>query len=197
MSSLAMQKEAQTLKRLRRSRTAVSISRPRRPGVAAGDLLAFQRDLRLTALRLAGDPSAADDLVQDTLERALRHQARLRPRSNLRGWLMTILRNLAVDRSRRQRRLPVVESIGPHRDVPAAAEPSVPRWFEITPRALREAVAQLEAPFRQVYEMHAFEKRSYGEIAAALGVRKATVGTRLHRARQKLRALLERRLPAP
>jgi RNA polymerase sigma-70 factor (ECF subfamily) len=160
----------------------------------APDLLAYQRDLQRMALRWVRDPSAADDLVQDTLERALLHRAQLRPQSNLRSWLLTILRNLAVDRSRRQRRLPALESIGPHCDLPATTEPSPPQWTEITPIALREAVAQLETPFRQVFEMRHFGGCSYSEIAAALGLRRATVGTRLHRARQKLKAILERRL---
>lgn len=191
MASTAMHREARRPDPREWREPVTSINQVHVSDVAATDLIAHQRDLRLLARRLVDDPSAAEDLVQDTMERALRHRTGLRPHSNLRGWLTTILRNLAVDSSRRRRRLPALESIGPQRDPPATAEASQPRWSCITAGAVRDAVTELDPPFREVLKMHAFESRSYREIAATLGLPKATVGTRLHRARQKLRVLLE------
>ena len=167
------------------------------PATATLDVGALVREhesaLRATALRLCRDPAEASDLVQDTFERALRSRDRLRPGSNLRAWLLTILRNLFIDKCRRGAREPrselKLELIDSAFALPEA-EPE-PRWACITESHLREAVDKLSAEFRSVYLMQALEGRSYAEISAALGIPGATIGTRLIRARRKLKALLE------
>ena len=149
--------------------------------------------LRATALRLCRDPAEASDLVQDTFERALRSRDRLRPGSNLRAWLLTILRNLFIDKCRRGAREPrselKLELIDSAFALPAPE--AEPRWASITGAHLREAVDKLSEDFRSVYLMHALEGRSYAEISTRLGIPGATVGTRLIRARRKLKALLQ------
>lgn len=150
----------------------------------------YRQTLRAVALRLVGDEADADDLVQDTLERGLRRVSELPPQANVRGWLITILRNLFVDRTRCRRRWPAPRPITPADDVPALATAPRPAWTEITQHQLEEAVACLDPEFRRVYELHAFERRSYHEIAAMLGLPLSTVGTRLYRARRKLKQLL-------
>jgi RNA polymerase sigma-70 factor (ECF subfamily) len=145
-----------------------------------------------TALRLSRNQADARDLVQDTLERALRSFHRYQQGTSCRSWLLTILHHLFIDKCRRGSR--------DRRAEPAALElvsvPAMefaeeePVWAKITPVDLRRALGQLPEEFRRVYELHALEGRSYNEIALALAIPKATVGTRLIRARRKLKKIL-------
>lgn len=146
--------------------------------------------LRAVARRLTGSDADAHDLVQDTLERALRHFDRFARGTNARAWLFTILHNLFIDRCRARR--PEARA-QPVEDVPLAApelEPP-PAWTQVTAEQVRDAVARLEPEFRTVYELRTLDGLSYDDIATRLGIPKATVGTRLSRARTRLRALLE------
>ena len=140
------------------------------------------------AVRLAGPGSDANDLVQDSLERALRRFDTLVPGTNGRAWLFTILHNAFIDRCRRRapdRRTECIEDVAV-----AAPEPTEPPvWTAVTPEQFARAIEQLDGDFRSVYQMHA-EGRSYEEISTHLRIPINTVGTRLSRARSKLRALL-------
>ncbi len=143
------------------------------------------------ATRLARDSADAHDLVQDTVERALRGFDSLRPESNVRAWLFTILRNAFLDRCRKRAALGTPEQIDEEQIAaapPEEAEP--PAWASVTAEQLREAIAQLGEEFRTVYVLHAIEDASYLEIAERLGIPPRTVGTRLLRARRKLRDIL-------
>ena len=141
------------------------------------------------AMRLARSQSDAWDLVQDTYERALRGQASFQPGTNLRLWLMTIMYNLFLDRCRRQAREPRVMAID-EGDIPNPEASSPEPWEGITPEQVHAAVADLELPFREVYELRLTSNCSYDEIADKLTIPRSTVGTRLLRARQKLRRTL-------
>jgi len=135
-------------------------------------------------------PSAADaaDLVQDTLERALRHFATLRPGSNTRAWLLAIMYHLFVDRCRRRAR----EEALPEQDLPAPeAEPAEP-WTALDPAHVGQALARMEGPFRQILELRWRDRCSYREISTRLGIPIATVGTRILRGRRQLRTVLDR-----
>jgi RNA polymerase sigma-70 factor (ECF subfamily) len=146
--------------------------------------------LEALAMRLARNPAHAQDLVQDTLERGLRRAGGLPPDSNVRGWLIAVLHNLFIDDCRRRKRAPEAVPIDLDRDVPAPEPSSPPAWARISSEQLADAVAQLDAEFREVYRLHAVDGRSYDEIAEALGIPRATVGTRLYRARKKLKSML-------
>ena len=149
--------------------------------------------LRALALRLCGRPDEADDLVQEVAARALRHVRALPPGANLKAWMRRVLRNLFIDAWRRR----VRDAVEPMDDLDALPanedREAPPRWAALDMSELREAMSSLSPAFRSVYELHA-EGHDYDTIAARLGVRKATVGTRLHRARHKLRRILEPRL---
>jgi RNA polymerase sigma-70 factor (ECF subfamily) len=149
--------------------------------------------LRGLARRLCGGNSAdADDLVHDTYERALRAWGRYVDGGNLRSWLAAILHNLFIDRCRKDKRTP--RSEGLDEVEVAAAEPAPPpRWAQVSGASVAEALAELGPEFRRVYELHA-QGRSYDEIAAELGIARATVGTRLVRARRRLKETLLREL---
>jgi RNA polymerase sigma-70 factor (ECF subfamily) len=151
----------------------------------------FAAAMRLTG----GDRADAQDLVQDTFERALAHWDRLAPGSNERGWLVTVLHNRFIDQCRRRRRGPAAQPIDAEANLPAPEPTPAQRWDAITPEHLARAIAQLDDEFRAAYELKELQGKSYDEIARALGIPKATVGTRILRARRKLRALLEEMMP--
>jgi RNA polymerase sigma-70 factor (ECF subfamily) len=139
------------------------------------------------ATQLCGDASEARDLVQDTFERALRRFDSFEPGTNARAWLFRILHNAFIDRCRKRTATPKtewVESIAaPETDAP-------PAWASITREQLRAAIDQLDPSFRLVYVRHEIDGRSYQEISAELAIPMNTVGTRLARARRKLKAIL-------
>lgn len=150
--------------------------------------------LRGIARRLCGNDADADDLIHDTYERALRAWTNYDDRGNLRGWLASILNNLFVDRCRRANRAPKTDSLE-HHEVAAPEPGPPPRWAQVSTDQVTAALNALGADFRKVYELHA-AGRSYDEIASELRIAKATVGTRLIRARRKLKELLEHELGA-
>lgn len=161
---------------------------------------AFAREheaaLHATAMRLCGNTTDARDLVQDTFERGLRNLAKYKVGTDGRAWLFTILHHLFIDRCRsrtRERRADVSAEDVEERIAAPEAE-AVPTWASISPEQLREALEKIPEEFRTVYRLHALEGRSYVEIAERLGIPKATVGTRLIRARRKLKELL---MPQP
>lgn len=147
------------------------------------------------ALRLRRNPSDAWDLVQDTYERALRGGP-LPAAQNARAWLFVIMKNLFLDqcRARKRRGWPAAnERIGDLPAPPSEPEPDPP-WASLTTEEVRECVAGLDRVFREVYTLHALEGLSYAEIAARLNLSPKTIGTRIFRARQKLRHALHDQL---
>jgi RNA polymerase sigma-70 factor, ECF subfamily len=153
-----------------------------------------EHEALLTAIarRLCGNDADAADLVHDTYERALRAWDRYSDRGNLRSWMVAILHNLFIDRCRKTRRTPRTEAIE-NLELPAPEPSAAPAWASVTPQQVDAALATIGAEFRRVYELHALG-RSYEEIAAELNIAKATVGTRLVRARKKLKDALMREI---
>ena len=145
--------------------------------------------VRAVARNLVRDPQEVEDLVQDVFEKALRSIDRIDLGHNPRGWMVTILQNLHIDRCRARARMrPHV----PCDELPIATEAhdEAPAWSAITTDDVRRAAARLPDDLRDVYTMFALDGRSYIEVAEALGIPKATVGTRLSRARARLKQLL-------
>ena len=165
---------------------------PARDLRAAFDALVreHQTAVHAFATRLCGSSSDARDLVQDTHERAFRRFETFVPGTNARAWLFTILHRAFIDRCRRraaERRVDCIDDVQL-----AAPEPTTPpAWANVSSEQLAQAIASLEDEFRSVYRLYAIESLSYQEIATRLGLPVNTVGTRLGRARRKLRALLE------
>lgn len=146
--------------------------------------------LRGIARRLCGNDADAADLVHDTYERALRAWERYADRGNLRSWMVAIMNNLFIDRCRKRRRAPITEQLD-DLEVAAPEATAPPAWTQVTNQDVDAALAAIGEDFRKVYELHVIG-RSYEEIAAELGIAKATVGTRLVRARKKLKDALTR-----
>ena len=149
--------------------------------------------LRSLALRLCRNEQDARDLVQDTFEHALRAGA-AQP-ANARAYLAVMLKNLFIDRCRKVARRPNVVSLDEQDQEPAMPElEPMPAWSRASVSDVRAALEEIDPDFRRVYEMHVFEHRPYDEIARTLGIQRLTVGSRLTRARQRLRVILCRRL---
>jgi RNA polymerase sigma-70 factor (ECF subfamily) len=172
-------------------------------------ILPLQGSLMRLALGLTRDAGEARDLVQDTLERALREWARFTPGTNARAWMSAILSRLFIDRWRRRKRQPRLVDLdrveatgggavcaGGWGTAPDATVAPPPPWEAVTDAELAAAIAKLPARLRAVYELSMTEHRSYLDISLAVGIPVSTVGTRLLRARRHLRATLERQLAA-
>ncbi len=154
-------------------------------------IVAHYPHLHRKALRLLGDREEARDLVHDTIERGLRRREQLRRPLNEAHWLSTILKNLMVDnwRQRRSRPAGLPFDEAEHTASPAEeGEPPLSRRFTLL--QVRHAAARLPEPFRSTFELHHFEGVSYVELSRRHGIPLRTVGTRLLRARARLRALL-------
>ncbi len=143
------------------------------------------------AMKLCRNEADANDLVQDTLERGMGRFDQLRPATNARAWLVTIMHNLFIDRCRAERRRPNRVSAEEVAVLPVLESAEPPAWTQISPEMVRTAVARLEKGFRLAYELHVYEHLTYKEISQRLQISPATVGTRIYRARRKLKQLLE------
>ncbi|MDH3286396.1 MAG: RNA polymerase sigma factor [Betaproteobacteria bacterium] len=142
--------------------------------------------LRRYARALTGDRSLADDLVQDTLERALTRFHLWRHGSDLRAWLFTIMHNIFVNqvRSRLRHQHEALESDA----AVEAMRVSEPDWLEL--RDLDSALAQLPHEQRTVLLLVGLEQFTYEEAARVLQIPIGTVMSRLSRGRERLRAVL-------
>jgi len=166
------------------------------PARNTAELVRHLPRLEWRARSLLPDPAAADDLVQDTVEKALRALPRLRPGSNVGAWLERLLSNTFIDRWRRAGRQGQLVSIDVV-DLAAPLDEAEPAWLEISDADLRAAVEQLPPKLGAVFRMHELGQLQYDEIGRRLGVPEGTVGTRLRRARERLRDILTAAIAAP
>ena len=145
--------------------------------------------LRRYARGLVSDIARADDLVQDTLERAWGRFSLWQKRGDLRAWMFGILHNQFIDHLRAQRARP--------EDAAGDGLPELPQRAEqadrIEVRDLDRALQRLPAEQREVLLLVAVEELSYLEAAAVTGVPVGTVMSRLARGRERLRQELQGR----
>ena len=153
------------------------------------EIVACIPSLRRYARGLAHDPERADDLVQDTLERAWQRFSLWQRRGAVRAWMFGIMHNLHIDRLRSQRRSREDAVDDDFADTTAGAA-TVDR-LEL--RDLERALQRLPVEHREVLLLVGVEELSYKEIAAVIGVPIGTVMSRLSRARERLRAELDGR----
>jgi RNA polymerase sigma-70 factor, ECF subfamily len=152
--------------------------------------------LRALAGKLCRSQFDPDDLVQDTLERTVQHLDRIPVDANHRAWMARVLHNLFIDRCRRRASSPPTTDA---EAVPLAApvHEERPWWEQLDAADVRRRLDELPAELRGAFELHAFEGCSYKEIAERLQIPMATVGTRILRARRRLKELLARAEEAP
>ena len=136
-------------------------------------------NLRRYARALVGDRDGADDLVQDTLERAVRKFHLWRP-GDLRAWLFSIMHNVFVNQLKARRISPDVEIDD---SFPAPSSPVTSMDLQ----DLQRALGTLAPEQREVVLLVALEDMSYADVSRALGIPMGTVMSRLSRGREKLR----------
>jgi RNA polymerase sigma-70 factor (ECF subfamily) len=161
-------------------------------GTFESDALPHLDTLYRVALRLTGDPAASEDLVQDTMLRALRAWGSFRPGSNARAWLVTILRNQFINGWRSNKRAPTGVDVD---SIPEPADPKDPdpegRFFsELVDDEVLHAVDELPEEFREVLVLSDMEGLPYADIATSLAIPVGTVKSRLFRARRILQGRL-------
>jgi len=150
----------------------------------AQSLIALIPRLRRYARALVGDRAAADDLVQDTLERAWSKLHLFRYGTDLRAWLFTVMHNVHVNQVRSARPTDALDE-----EMPELAQRAA-QGDALIVRDLDRAIAALPAPQREVLLLVALEDLSYEQAATVLGIPIGTVMSRLARAREKLRTLM-------
>jgi len=144
--------------------------------------------LRRYARALTRDAELADDLVQDTLVRALRSE-HLFHGGDIRSWLYTILTNLNRNRLRSLARRPTITALDDN-DAPDMAGP------EAGGRDIERALATLVEDQRAALLLVVLEGLTYREVAQVQGVPIGTVMSRLARARAQIKAYLDGKRPA-
>ena len=144
----------------------------------------YMDDLYRYAYWLSSSHAVADDLVQDTLTRAWKSMDKLKDEKAVKGWLLTILRRENARRFERQRpqesAVPTEELAANRQDYDTSTEAFV----------LRQALDKLPTEYREPLLMQVIHGYSQKEIAEHLGISVAGAGTRLFRAREKMRELL-------
>ncbi len=145
--------------------------------------------LRRYARALTGNAWAADDLVQDTLERACRKWRLWVAGSDLRAWLFTVMHNIFASQTRRMpapgRLVPIDEAA---QELHGAADAGRDLQAGLD---LQRCLLQLPEEQRAVLLLVSLEDLSYAEVARVLGIPVGTVMSRLSRARTRLQALMD------
>src|SRR6476646_5482089 len=140
--------------------------------------------LRRYARALVGDRATADDLVQDTLERAWAKLHLYRRGTELRAWLFTVMHNVHVNKVRAHRITDPLDE-----ESPEMAQRAV-QGDSLVVRDLDRSIALLPAEQRAVLLLVTLEDMSYEDVARTLDVPIGTVMSRLSRAREKLRTMM-------
>jgi RNA polymerase sigma-70 factor (ECF subfamily) len=144
--------------------------------------------LRRYARALLRDVTRADDLVQDTLVRALAKQHLWEPGTNLRAWLFTLMHNQHVNNARQGRR---EESAVDFDEISSTLIATTDPTASCQLRELDRGLARLPEEQREVILLVGLEGVRYDEAAAILNIPIGTVRSRLFRGRESLRRLMD------
>jgi RNA polymerase sigma-70 factor (ECF subfamily) len=147
------------------------------------------RSLMAYATRLTGDRAAAEDVVQETLVRAWKHAGDLTEdgKGSVRGWLLTVVRNLVTDRARARAARPAEVAEGPETTAPAERDHAQGVVDAMTVLGALEGLSQQH---RDVLVEIYYRGRSVAEAAERLGVAPGTVKSRSYYALRALRAAM-------
>src|SRR5580693_7661323 len=169
-----------------RSTAAEKVAEPMAPQPSVQDvMLAAVPNLRAFAMSLSGNADRADDLVQETVMRAMANISSFTPGTNMAAWLFTILRNLFRSQYRKRRR-EVEDADGSYQ---ASLKLPPEQFGRLEFKELIEALAKLPYVQREALLLVAASGFSYEEAAAICGIAVGTVKSRVSRARQQLAEL--------
>ena len=147
------------------------------------------------ALRLAGQESQADDLTQETMLKAYRSWHQYKKGTNVRAWLLTILRHTFINEYRKSKRtgptvdINEIEGFSVFHDL-QETDPEGHFFSKIVDDEVIRAIDSLPEEFRETLVLSDMEQLTYTEIAEVTGVPIGTVKSRLFRARQALQQVL-------
>jgi len=141
--------------------------------------------LRRYARSLTRDSTLADDLVQDTLERAIARRRHFRTGSNLRSWTFTLMHNLHIDQCRRNRRRQATSFEETQSRKTESAPPN--QLWALQLQDLARCLERLRSDEQEVLLLVGVRGLAYEEAARELGIALGTVKSRLFRARMHLR----------
>ncbi|CAG1004400.1 ECF RNA polymerase sigma factor EcfG [Phycisphaerales bacterium] len=163
------------------------------PEQFAARLQECHRTVWTIAVSIVGDPSLADDMVQEAAAVALSKLDEFDPSTSFHAWFGQVVRFVALNEGRKRRR---TRSEGDSRIEGAAdrSDPAAPAAFDSRVRAALESLA--EAP-RTCLLMRTLHGMSFTQIAAALDIPEGTAMSHVHRARATLRERLASMNPAP
>ena len=174
---------------------------------AAGDpdafeklVLTYEKQIYNLALRMTANPDDAMDLSQETFLRAWRGLSSYRFDSAFSTWLYRLASNVCIDFLRRQKKQKVVPLYHTD-DEDAERELSLPQpgpgpeeqiLQQMEQEQVAKALTQLEPEYREALVLCVVNGLSYTEIARILGVKEGTVKSRIARAREKMRKLVQK-----
>ncbi len=149
---------------------------------------AYAQDVYRFALRLCGDPVQAEDILQETMLRAIVHFERFEGRCSVRTWLCTIARNLFLNQCSR----------ADHGDLPLEdvhADDGAPIEERITDRMQAQAIHRLlhdlDEPYKEVFTLRTFAELPFAEIGAIFGKSANWARVTCFRAKEKLLLRME------
>ena len=147
------------------------------------------------ALRLAGEPSQADDLTQETMLKAYRAWHQYKQGTNVRAWLLTILRHTFINEYRRDKNRGTTVDVAEYEQFTVfhdvqEVDPEGRFFDQIVDDEVVRALDSLPEEFRECIVLSDIADLSYAEVADIMKVPVGTVKSRLYRARQALQRLL-------
>lgn len=149
-------------------------------------IVAHLKTLKGVAINLTRDPGKAEDLVQETVLKAMQREANFTQGTNLGAWLNTVMRNIYLEQMRRKKR--EVEDADGSYAARMMAPPEQGHRFDL--ERLLEAINQLPGAQAESLRLVVFEGLTYDEVADELECNVGTVKSRVSRAREKLAQFL-------
>ena len=149
-------------------------------------------------IRVCGNREDAEDVLIDAVLKAYRNLDQLRDSAAFRGWLAQIGRRVCWQLKQREALRPVLQLSAMEDEGQELADGAPPLDVQVgkaqMQTLLREAVAQLEPPYREVYELRDIEELSGDQVTQRLHISLPAMKSRLHRARQSVRKYLDEAL---
>ena len=173
---------------LRNNASNNNAKRAVRDDVSKG-LVALRPELFGRAMRLSRSQHLAEDLVQDTIERAIRFQAQFQAGTNLRAWMHQILFSVFITRCRRLRRERNAMGVLSTDPCEWTATDHAKATAGLTP-SMKRALRKLPASFRKAVTLVDLQEMAYKDAARKMGVPVGTVMSRLHRGRKMLAEII-------
>jgi RNA polymerase sigma-70 factor, ECF subfamily len=153
-------------------------------------LVSLRQQLYYFALSLTRNRESAQDLLQESMLRALTYREKFQDNTNFKAWLYTIMRNTFINDHRRGKRTDaVMDRVEQQQWHTMRAETAASTESRVRLREIDSSLSRLEDTFREPFRMH-HDGFKYHEIADQLGIPIGTVKSRIHQARHRLMDML-------